>query len=107
MRKQRIISLHRKHGPERKQKAFIVFPADRRGTIRDMDNIEVILRRSDVIKKYGPLEPTGPGIPLVGLKHCATFVSTWGIHHKGDCKMFAPAGTVPKVSGLGAWGVRE
>ncbi|MDP6053370.1 MAG: hypothetical protein QF879_13580 [Candidatus Latescibacteria bacterium] len=79
MRKQRVLSLHRQHGPEKQKKVFIRYRKDRRGTLRDMDSPATTRTRASIEKEFGPITGCDIHIQTVGLAHWAEVLRLYSL----------------------------
>ena len=78
MRRQRIISLHRKHTTPPGPIVFLQCEQDPDGMIRDLDDIEVLQIRADVEAKHGELFQFDGDFRSLSLEQIGTVIRNVG-----------------------------
>ena len=95
IRKMVIKNLFQRHVPKAGRKVYVRFIGDRTGTLRDLDDQDVVLTRKSVEKQYGPLSGIDGHIQTVGMGHWCQILRLYSLGFLGyPIKSLTP-GTVP------------
>lgn len=79
MRRQKIMTLHRRHARPTGRPVFVRFTTDGPGDIRRLDDIESVLNFGEIQELYGLLHPRPVDFKNMEIEEIAAFVRMIGL----------------------------